>query len=312
MKATHAPETLVSVGLPVRNGAQTLRGVVSSVLAQDHERLELVISDNASTDDTEELCRELAQDDSRIVYHRQPRNIGLLNNFIFAMRAAKGTFFRWIGDTDRLAPNYVSRCLEAFAEDSRLILVTTQIRYIGPDGASRTYPYFGTALRSDDPVERFCGFLQSGMELDPMYALLRRHSVASIRRHNMIIEDEVYATKLAMAGPWGHVPEVLADRHYEPTRLSATARKLGVPAWQAYFSTTLQCRAMLRLISDTELTPTQRRRARAAVARMYVDRHYRRITHRGRRLFRLLVPTNATDRNQSNDRPPKRDSTTSG
>jgi glycosyltransferase involved in cell wall biosynthesis len=250
-----------------------------------------VICDNASTDGTEELCRELASRDSRIVYHRQPRNIGLLNNFVHAMRLARGTFFRWVGDTDWLAPNYVSRCLGAFAEDSQLILVTTQIRYVGPDGTTRTYPYFGTALRSNDPVERFCGFLRSlpnGMTLDPMYGLMQRESVVAIPRHNMIVEDEVYATKLAMAGPWGHIPEVLADRHSEPARLSAVARKLGVPAWQAYFSTTLQCQEMLRLIRDTELTASKRRRARAAVARMYVGRHYSRLTHRRRRLFRLL------------------------
>lgn len=286
-------DTLVSIGLPVRNGAPTLRSVITSVLAQDHACLELVICDNASTDGTEDLCREIAKHDSRVIYYKQPRNMGLLNNFIHAMRFAKGTFFRWIGDTDRLASNYVSRCLKAFAEDSRLILVTTGIRYIQPDGTSRTFSYSGTALRSADPVERFCGFLRTlpeGLTLDPLYALIRRESVVSIPRRNMIVEDEVYATKLAMAGPWGHIPEVLADRHLDIARLPVTARKLGVPIWQAYFSTTLECHEMLRLIRDTKLTPLQRRRARAEVVRMYVGRHCDRISRRGRRLVRLLTP----------------------
>jgi hypothetical protein len=184
--------------------------------------------------------------------------------------------------------------LEAFADDGRLILVTTQIRYVASDGTTRTYSYSGTALRSSDPVERFCGFLRTlpdGMTLDPMYALMRRESVASISRRNMIVEDEVYATKLAMAGPWGHIPEVLAERHYEPAGFSAIARKLGLPAWQAYFSSTLQSVEMLRLIRNTELTTSQRRRARTAVARMYVGRHYRRLTHRGRQVFQKLAPS---------------------
>ncbi len=289
-----AADTLVSIGLPVRNGAERLEEVVSSVLAQDHDPIELVISDNASTDRTEELCRDIAARDKRVVYHRQPQNIGLLNNFIFAMRAARGTFFRWIGDTDRISANYVSRCLDVFAEDRRLILVTTQIRYIGPDGDARTYPYVGTALRSADPVDRFCGFLDSfddGFALDPMYAVMRRNAVMPIPRRNMIIEDEVFATKLAMAGPWGHVPEILAERRQNrPVRLAVTARRLDVPTWQAYFSTTLQCREMLRLIRQTDLAPSQRQRARLAVARMYVGRHYRRLTHRSRRLFHMLAP----------------------
>ena len=96
-------KTVVSVGLPVRNGAERIEHVVRSVLDQDHENLELVICDNASTDDTEELCRELANQDSRIVYHRNPVNIGLLNNFIRVMQLSSGTFFRWVGDDDWLA-----------------------------------------------------------------------------------------------------------------------------------------------------------------------------------------------------------------
>jgi glycosyltransferase involved in cell wall biosynthesis len=289
-----AADVLVSIGLPVRNGAQTLKRVLSSVLAQDHERLELVICDNASADGTEALCREFAKRDRRIVYHRQPHNIGLLNNFIFTMRLAKGTFFRFVGDSDWLAPNYVSRCLNAVAEDARPILVTTQIRYVALDGTTCTYPYSGTELQSYDPVERFCGYLRSlpnGMTLDPSYGFMRREPVVAIlqTRRNMIVEDEVFGPKLAMAGPWCHIPEELAERHREPTRLSAVARKLGVPSWQAYFSTTLLCVELLRLIRDTELTPSQRRRARAAVAAMYLGRHYRRVTHRGRRFFRVLT-----------------------
>jgi glycosyltransferase involved in cell wall biosynthesis len=79
-------DVLISVCLPVRNGASRLESVVRSVLTQDHENLELVISDNASVDATEELCRDLAAEDKRIVYVRQPENIGLLNNFQAAMR----------------------------------------------------------------------------------------------------------------------------------------------------------------------------------------------------------------------------------
>jgi hypothetical protein len=285
-------DVLVSVGLPVRNGAQTLPDVISSVLAQDHKRLELVICDNASTDSTEDLCRTIAKRDSRVLYHRQPHNVGLLNNFVHAMRLAKGTFFRWIGDGDRLAPNYVSRCLEAFAADPRLILVTTEIRYRSHDGKAQTYPYVGTRLQSDDPVDRFCELLRSlldGMTLDPAYGLMRRDAVVAIPRRNMILEDEVYATKLAIAGPWSHIPEVLAERHSEPARLSAIARKLGVPGWQTYVSTTLQCREMLRLIGETELTPSQRRRARVAVGGLYVRRLYRRYKHRGRKLLGMVT-----------------------
>ena len=132
------PDTLVSIGLPVRNAGNRVTEVVRSVLAQDHQNVELVISDNASTDDTEDVCRALAKEDSRVAYHRQAENIGLLGNFIAVIRLANGTHFRWIGDDDRLEPAFVSRCLAEFAADPRLILVTTGLAYAGPDDVSQS------------------------------------------------------------------------------------------------------------------------------------------------------------------------------
>jgi glycosyltransferase involved in cell wall biosynthesis len=284
-------DTLVSVGLPVRNGERTLEKVIRSVLAQDHERLELVISDNASTDRTEALCREWAEADSRIRYLRHPQNVGLLNNFVEVICRSRGTFFRWIGDDDWLAPRCISRCLEKFAQDPRLILVTTQIDYTRVDGTKFTYEYTGTALRSNDPIERLrelVTLMVYGMRIDPLYGLLRRQPVAQFSRRNMIREDEVFATKLVLAGPWDHVPDVLAHRHVVYPRLTRLVRRLGVPSWQAYFSNTIQCREMLRAIAAADLTAGQRRSGQAAVLRLLLGRHYRKITDQGDKIARLL------------------------
>ncbi len=296
MRSTHEP--LVSICLPVRNGARRLEGVVRSVLAQRHEHLELVISDNASTDDTEEVCRELVRTDPRVVYHRQPENVGMLNNFITAMRLARGTFFRWVGDDDWLAPTCISRGVEVFAADERLILVTMQVGFGGPDGETETVAYDGTALSSDDPVERFAEMLrllnESYLLLDPLYGLMRREAVANIPRRNMLREDQVFAAKMALAGPWGHVPEVLARRGWRDERRPQLARRLGVPTWHAAIATALQCRELLRSVRDADLDPAQRRRARAAVARWYVGRQRLVMANRRRQLAsvatRLVAP----------------------
>lgn len=285
-------DTLVSIGLPVRNAGAQVADVVASVLAQDHKNLELVISDNASTDDTEDVCRELARSDSRIAYHRQPRNIGLLPNFVHAINVARGDLFRWIGDDDRLSPDYISRCLPEFAADPRLILVTTGVSYVEPDGTAQTARYEGTSLRSDDPVDRLGEMLrllnQSHLLIDPLYGMVRRVSVAAIPRRNMLREDEVFATKLALAGPWGHIPEVLAQRVWKHEKIRGIAGRLDVPAWQSHFATTLQCREMLRWLTQVELTEEQRHRARLAVYRMYLRRQQRTAARRGRRLLGLV------------------------
>ncbi|MBW0011081.1 MAG: glycosyltransferase family 2 protein, partial [Pseudonocardiales bacterium] len=175
---------LVSVGLPVRNGEEVVEGALRSVLAQQHEDLELVISDDASTDGTGEICRSYARSDSRVRYHRQPENIGLPANFMQVMHLARGTFLKWIGDDDWVAPSYLSRCLERFAADDRLILVTTQQVFLGEDGQAQTSAYPGRNPGSDRPVERFTEILrllaEGYLPLDPIYGLMLREPVAAI------------------------------------------------------------------------------------------------------------------------------------
>jgi hypothetical protein len=227
------------------------------------------------------------------VYRRQPRNIGLLNNFVDVVRAAKGTYFRWIGDDDRLEPGFVSRCLEVFEADRRLVLVTTAISYVGPDGTAESATYTGTALASDDPIDRFVEMLRllnlSHLLIDPLYGMMRRETAAAIPRRNMLREDEVFATKLALAGPWRHIPEVLAHRVWTHERLSAVGRRLGVPAWQSGVATTLQIREMLRWLRVMDLSPDQRRRARSAIYRMYLTRQSTVAKRRGRKLLQIAT-----------------------
>ncbi|GIH69062.1 glycosyltransferase family 2 protein [Sphaerimonospora thailandensis] len=284
-------DVLVSVGLPVRNAADRLERVIGSVLAQDHEHIRLVVSDNASTDDTEELCRELARSDRRILYHRQTENVGILNNFITVMRLAEGDLFRWVGDDDWLAPHCVSRMVDVFARDERLLLVTSQTAYTGPDGVTESAEYVGTGLTSDDPVDRFAEMLrmlnESHLLIDPLYGMVRRDRVVAIARRNMLREDEVFAAKLALAGPWAHVPEVLGHRHWKHERMPEIARRLDVPPWQAHFASVLQCVEMLRWLSATRLTAEQRRRARRAVYGWYARRQWRTTAHRGRKLIQM-------------------------
>jgi glycosyltransferase involved in cell wall biosynthesis len=286
-------DTLVSVGLPVRDAGSRVANVVRSVLAQDHARIELVISDNASTDDTEEVCRELARSDARIAYHRQPENIGLLNNFAYTIRAARGTFFRWIGDDDELEPSFVSRCLREFTADPRLLLVTTGLAYDGPDGVTESAVYKGKGLGSDDPVERLVEMLrllnESYLLIDPLYGMMRRAPAAAIPRRNMLREDEVFAAKLALAGPWSHVPEVLARRNWRRARIGRVAMRLGVPSWQSHFSNTLMCRELLQWLPRAGLTAQQQRGARLAVYQMYLRRQQRTLAHRSRKLLRLAT-----------------------
>jgi hypothetical protein len=285
---------LVSVGLPVRNGQDCIARTIRTVLDQDHEDLELVISDNASTDGTEEICREIARIDARVRYHRQSVDLGILGNFQATMRLAQGKYFRWIGDDDGIHPVYVTRCLEEFARRPETLLVTTQIEYVAPDGSSVTPSgYDPRPLADPDPVVRLEGMLQNlngpTLIVDPMYSLMRLDRVLAIPRVNQLREDEVFATRLAVAGPWGHVPALLARRPIRPGGLPEVARRLGVPTWQLRVTTSLLSRTVLADIATSDLGRADLRRARAAVARFYLGRHQRTLRHRSQRLASMAA-----------------------
>ena len=267
---------LVSIAIPVYNGAETLAQVVESVLAQTHSNLELVISDNASTDGTQEICRRFALDDRRVVYQRHPTNVGLLSNFMSTAEKASGTYVRWVGDADSLEPDYVSQVLDVFAEDERRVLVTTQIIYTDAAGAEILHTdYDPAALSSQDPIERFSEMLRlltSGFALlDPVYSMMRRE-LAVLPRRNILREDENYAARLALAGPWGHVPFPLARRQRSQVPAAQVVHLLGVPSWHRHAMDLLQCQDLLDLIARSSLDARQRRSARAEVLTMYARR----------------------------------------
>jgi glycosyltransferase involved in cell wall biosynthesis len=299
--ATPGPTTRVSIGLPIRNGERTVEAVAKAVLAQDHEALELVIGDNASTDGTEELCRALARDDDRVVYLRRAQNIGLIPNFLDLLTTARGTYFRWIGDGDWIAPGYVTRCLAAFAEDERRLLVSTQLDYELADGTTTSADYRGTALTSPDPAERFAEMLRlltTGFAaLDPLYSMVHRERAAAVPFRTMLRGDEVFAARLALAGHWAHIRERLARRGWAQDSLTRVAARLDVPRWHAPLASPIQLRELVRAVAETSLTPDQTRRAHAAIARLALVRTGHFAERGARKAVRITRPAvTSTDR----------------
>lgn len=101
------PIPLVSIGVPVYNGAGTLRRTLESILAQTLVDFELIISDNASTDETAAICRDFAIRDARIRYVRQPRNLGAAFNFQYVIDQARGRYFLWAACDDVRTPDFL-------------------------------------------------------------------------------------------------------------------------------------------------------------------------------------------------------------
>jgi glycosyltransferase involved in cell wall biosynthesis len=120
----------VSLGMPVYNGKAFIREALNSLLAQTFTDVELIISDNASTDETEIICREYADKDARIRYVRQAENRGAAANFQFVLNEAGGEYFMWVAADDLQSPNFLESLVSALEEDADLVCVMSDVKNI--------------------------------------------------------------------------------------------------------------------------------------------------------------------------------------
>lgn len=111
MLATKQITPRVSIGMPVYNGEKYIRDALDSLLNQTFSDFELIISDNASTDRTEEICGEYASRDSRISYFRQTENNGAITNFQFVLDHASGEFFMWAAYDDLWSDGFIENAV---------------------------------------------------------------------------------------------------------------------------------------------------------------------------------------------------------
>src|SRR5882757_11007964 len=100
---------LVSIGIPTYNGAKRIVSTITSILNQRYPNLEVIISDNCSSDNTEEVCSDLCKKNKSLHYFRQKENIGIIPNYKFVLRKASGEFYMWVADDDTLEPGILQK-----------------------------------------------------------------------------------------------------------------------------------------------------------------------------------------------------------
>jgi len=212
----------VSIGLPLFNGEKWIRPTIESVLAQDYRDLELVISDNASTDASAEICREYRQDDARIKYFRNEHNVGVSNNFNLAFERARGEFFKWTSCSDLIDRSFVSRCLPVLESQSDVALVFPRTRLFRAeldDGQDYVERF---DLDDHDPVVRFARYtLQAGLN-NIMHGLIRSSMLRKTQMYRKFIgADYNMIADLILRGRAVHLPDVLHFRRMDDETFSA-------------------------------------------------------------------------------------------
>lgn len=122
------------LGLTVYNGERYVAEAIECALAQSFGDFDMVISDNASTDASEEICRHFAKQDRRIRYLRNDTNIGAGPNFNRAFAACRSPFYKWMAHDDLMAPTFLEECMAMMRADDGVVLVHSDLTLIDDDG----------------------------------------------------------------------------------------------------------------------------------------------------------------------------------
>jgi len=204
----------VSLGLPVYNGSEYVGAALESLLRQTYSDYEIVISDNASTDDTEKLCRDYERRDPRIRYSRNDRNRGVAYNFRKVFELSSGEYFKWVVHDDVCDPTYIAKCVEVLdAAPPSVVLCYPKTILIDSHGAEIELYEDRMDLRQPRPSQRlehlyrYLHLCHCGLGLIRSDVLRKTRLIDGFER-----SDVVLLVELALAGFFYEHPEYLYRR----------------------------------------------------------------------------------------------------
>ncbi|TRZ53935.1 MAG: glycosyltransferase family 2 protein [Dehalococcoidia bacterium] len=229
-EAKHTPR--VSIGLPVYNGERYIEAAIDSILTQTYCDLELIIVDNASTDQTPRICREYAAKDKRIRYYRNKINMGVVANFNRAFKFSSGEYFKWAAHDDVLAPEFLSKCINILDNDPSIVLCHSKTGCIDEHG--KLVGIYNYNVKTDllKSHERFGDFVLRRYQDDSwilIFGLMRADVLRKTELMGKFIGSDInLLAEISLIGRIYEVPEVLFFRRSHPQAFSnrASAKKL--------------------------------------------------------------------------------------
>ena len=203
----------VSIGLPVYNGERFLKEALDGLLGQTYCDFEIVISDNASTDRTKEICHAFAAKDQRIRYYCNPINIGVNRNFNRVFELSTGEYFKWASADDSCKPELLTRCSEILNNDDTAVLAYSKAGFISEDGKVLDISDPGWDLRPDARHERLRYVLRSRHWVNCHYGLIRASALAKTRLIPTYPGGDFrLLAELSLRGKFVEIPEALFFR----------------------------------------------------------------------------------------------------
>jgi len=211
---------ILSVGMPVYNGAKWIRESVEYLLSQSFGDFELIIADNASTDDTEAMCRTLADRDGRIRYYRHSTNIGVFQNYDCVFELSSAKYFKWASCNDVCLDGFLEKCVSVLDARPDVVLVYPKaILVVAPPGEEERGEEYddNLNLEQDRPSERFREYLNRERLNNVMNGVIR---VSALRRtalnRPLPGSDISMIAELSLRGKFVELPDRLFVRRLTP------------------------------------------------------------------------------------------------
>lgn len=218
----------VSIGLPVYNGEQFVAAALDALLAQTFRDFELIISDNGSTDRTEEICRSYAAKDPRVHYYRNAKNLGAAGNHNRVVALSTGELFMWFSHDDLCSPEYMQRCVEFLDQHPDYVLSYSRTGDIDAQGNTlpRNNPHRRRAVSSEDldtsaekPSRRFRELIRMEHQCEAIYAVMRADILKKTPLHGHYADaDRVVLAELGLYGRFHVIPQTLFFHREHPAR----------------------------------------------------------------------------------------------
>ncbi|MGH9157306.1 MAG: glycosyltransferase family 2 protein [Acidimicrobiales bacterium] len=279
---------VVTVGMPVYNGAKYLESTLDALLAQEFDAFELLIADNGSTDGTSEICGAYAARDGRIRYHRSTVNRGAAWNYNRLVPMASGRYFKWAAHDDLCRPEFLRMCVEVLdaSPDSVVLCYPTTV-LIGEHGEV-VDPNFvdGLDRREPTPCGRLTSYVRHAGEQHAVFGLIRTDALRRTRLvGNFWGGDVALLAELLLLGQFWEIGDRLFLRRYHPgTSMFAHASFGEVAAWYDPAKQGRNALPRTRLLAEllagvarSDLVVAERTRCAAAVLCGWTSRYWRQM-----------------------------------
>lgn len=234
---------LISIGMPVCNGDKFLSEALNSLLNQDFKNFELIISDNASTDHTAEICKQYSDKDNRIKYYRNEVNIGAIGNFNNLINYADTPYFMWASHDDIWEPSYISKLINIMESDKSIVLAFSDFDNVDENGKQiRRYPKIlklsssGTIFKS---LFKFIMFEESDGKANLMCGIMRLNTLKEVGGFNKTLGecawDDLFLFSMLFKGNFHIIDELLFHKRRSLGWYERRSLWENISRWHIYF-----------------------------------------------------------------------------